>query len=113
MDKETILQEINNLKQAVENKDVPTLIQHIEKFGVDIRFNSPLTNYVKEILIEAIEEKVYENKGKLCIKRMNVYHEEITDIYIVENGKLMRNGIEAKWSSIGKLYTAYNQIKNK
>ena len=112
MEKQLIIEKLDILKNAVIDEDVESIIKMIGDFQIDTRFSSPLEEYVKDIIVQKIFDKVTKLKThKLKITRNTEYGGETYDYYIIEDGVLKRNGKNTKWTSLGKLYCAYKQIK--
>jgi len=73
---------------------------------------STVGDYVKEVMLNDIKTHIIGqgNDFVLRVSRKNVYGDETFDCYRVVDGNLHRNGIDAKWSNLNKLYKAYKQI---
>lgn len=109
--KDKLLAQIDNLRNAVVNNDVPTTISLISEIPIDTRSRSLVADYLRELMIASITEYISKRKsGKLKVERKSAYGESTFDFYLVKDGALCRNGSEAKWSAIGKLYQAYKKI---
>lgn len=109
--KEKLLKTINDFKTAVEKGDVQTLIGMYETLGIDTRKTTKLDDYLRSLMVDDIKAYVEKRaEKKYRVVRMGVYHEPTYDTYRIEDDKLLRNGTDVKWSSIGKLYAAYKQI---
>lgn len=104
---------LDNCKDAVIQKDIVALIHSAKSLGLDGNSNSPLLDFIKNLIIEDIKDFMIQNKkDSIKISRKNVYHEETFDWYSMENGELFRNGHKATFDSVGKLYVAYKRIHN-
>ena len=103
---------ITYLYEGVKNEDIDRLIKTFNILKLDTRYSSTLVDYVKELMLNKISEKVNKSKKKkIRIERMGEYNTKTFDCYIIEDNVLKRNGFNAKFTSIGKLYQAYIQIK--
>ena len=107
--KNDLLIKINNLRSAVENEDIDTLIPLIDNMGFDNRKLSMIMDYAQQLIINFISNYIKE-KG---LDKFRVERTETFDIYRICEGKLLRNGTNARFTSLGKLYCAYKYIKNK
>lgn len=108
-----LLEKTRALEKAITDEDVPTLIDAILFFKVDTRRYSALEEYCKKIIVEFIKNFIVENGVPfLKIKRLGIYKEWISDFYKLENGTVFRNHIDVKFSSLSRLYQAYNAIKD-
>ena len=110
--KQALLTPITELVKALYTEDIPTIIRLFDKVRIDSSYSSDLTMYIKELLIEDIKihlECCTRNR-KLKVTRKGEYNIDTFDIYTIKDNVLCRNGNDAKWSSIGKLYQAYKFI---
>ena len=104
---------LNDCKNAVIKRDIVALIDSAKSLGLDGNSNSPLLDFIKNLIIEDIKDFMIQNKkNSIKVSRKNVYHEETFDWYSLKNGELFRNGYKATFNSVGKLYTAYKRIYN-
>jgi len=112
MKKEELIRLLESTKEAVIKEDVTTLIQSIDRLKIDSRFSDPLGTYASDIIRSAITEHIEQKRlDALRVKRSGEYGSIVSDCYKIVDGVLMRNGTNAKWTSLGKLYQAYKQIK--
>lgn len=110
--KQILLTPIIELVKALYKEDIPTIIHLLDRNKIDLNYFSDIINYVKELLIDDIKvhlECCTRNKT-LRVDRKNVYHSDTFDIYTIKEGVLCRAGVDARWTSIGKLYQAYKFI---
>lgn len=97
--------------EAVENEDIPTLIESMKDLKIDTRCWSPVYNFTQQLLIQHIKDYILKKKKKIFkVKRIADYQMETEDWYTIKDGVLHRNGNDCKYSTIGKLCVAYNQI---
>ena len=109
--KQKLIDLLTDFRIAVEQEDVVTLINMFDKLGIDTKRYNPLGKFVCGLMIEDIKKAVFKKKdGILKVSRKNEYHEKTYDFYKIKDNTLLRNGHEAEWSSIGKLYQAYKKI---
>ena len=109
--KNKLLSLINDLKDAVEQDDITTIISVLSELGIDSRRRTPLGEFVCGLMIEDIKKAVLNEKdGIIKVGRKDVYHEVTYDYYKIKDGILLRNGHDTEWSSVGKLYQAYKKI---
>ena len=109
--KDKLLAQIDSLRNAVVNNDVSATISLISEIPIDTRSRSLVADFLRELMIASIIEYIGKRKsGKLKVERKGVYNESTFDYYLIKDGVLCRNGSDAKWSSIGKLYQAYKKI---
>ena len=102
---------LDSCKDAVIRKDIVALIGFAKSLGLDGNSNSPLLDFIRNLIIEDIKDFMIQNKKdsiKIC--RKNVYHEETFDYYSLKDGELFRNGHKTTFDSVGKLYVAYKNI---
>ena len=113
MSKSELLNKIDCLKQAVVTDCIDHLIEAISDLHIDFRYaNSPILEYIHKLLVENIT--IYlETHTTLRVSRTSEYGSKTFDTFILKEGKLLRNGVDAKFSNIYKLYNAYKFIKNK
>ena len=110
--KQILLTPIIELVKALYKEDIPTIIHLLDRNKIDLNYFSDIINYVKELLIDDIKvhlECCTRNKT-LRVDRKNVYHSDTFDVYTIKEGVLCRAGVDARWTSIGKLYQAYKFI---
>lgn len=107
--KNDLLIKIDNLRSAVENEDIDTLINLIDNMGFDNRKSSMIIDFCQQLIINFISNYIKE-KG---LDKLRVERTETFDIYRICEEKLLRNGTNARFTSLGKLYCAYKYIKNK
>ncbi len=104
---------LDNCKDAVIKKDIVALISSAKSIGLDGNSNSPLFDFIRNLIIEDIKNfMVQKKRDSIRISRKGVYHEDTFDWYSLKDGELFRNGFKAMYSSIGKLYMAYKRIHN-
>ena len=102
---------LDSCKDAVIKKDIVALIDSAKSIGLDNNSNSPLLDFIKNLIIENIKDFMIQNKKNFIkISRKNVYHEETFDYYSLKDGELFRNGHKTTFDSVGKLYVAYKNI---
>ena len=105
---------LERTEKAVRQQDVSSIIDCMNGFCIDNRRRSVLEEYASQICIETITEYIKtKNLSYLRISRKNEYNDNTFDRYVLDEGILKRNGTDVKWSSLGKLYTAYKQIIKK
>ena len=110
--KQVLLTPIIELVKALYKEDIPTIIHLLDRNKIDLNYFSDIINYVKELLIDDIKvhlECCTRNKT-LRVDRKNVYHSDTFDVYTIKDGVLCRAGVDARWTSVGKLYQAYKFI---
>ena len=113
MQKENITTLLDNCKNAIINRDIVALIDSAKSLGLDNNSNSPLLDFIRNLIIEDIKDfMVQSKKDSIRISRKNVYHQETFDWYSLKDGELFRNGFKVTFDSIGKLYIAYKRIYN-
>jgi len=109
--KQLLLTPITELVKALYTEDIPTIVHLLDKCKIH-SISSDVFNYVIELLIDNIKihiENCTEDR-KLKVTRKDVYHNDTVDTYTIRDNVLYRNGYDAKWSNIGKLYQAYKFI---
>ena len=111
MDKGTLLERIDSLRLAVVNNDVEAICAAIDDFKIDTNRTSPLADFTRGVVIEAIKDYVEKNGGRWKVTRKNVYHEDTFDVYTTLDEVLVRNMVNAKYTSLGKLLSAYRKIE--
>lgn len=105
---------LERTETAVRQQDVSTIIDCMNDFRIDNRKRSLLDEYARQICIETITEYIKtKNLSYLRISRKNEYNDDTYDRYVLDDGVLKRNGTDVKWTSLGKLYTAYKKIVKK
>lgn len=107
--KKEALEWITQLDSAVKNDDVHTLMRLINSSNL-VNYLPKIPNFVKVLLVNKIKNYVENNQTPLIISRTEAYNIETKDYYTIKDNILYRNGHDTKWSSIGKLYTAYKKI---
>lgn len=110
--KQVLLTPITKLVKALYTENIPTVIHLLDKVKIDSRYSSDLINYVTELLVEDIKRHLEccTRNRKLKVTRKDVYNIDTFDTYTIKDNVLYRNGNNANWSSIGKLYQAYKFI---
>lgn len=110
--KQALLTPITKLVKALYTKDIPTIIHLFTKVRIDSNYYSDVNTYVTELLIEDIKIHLecHTSNKKLKVNRKDVYNIDTFDIYTIKDNVLYRNGHDAKWTNIGKLYQAYKFI---
>lgn len=110
--KQILLTPITELVRALYTEDIPTIIRLLDEVRIDSSYFSDITNYVKELLIDDIKTHLEccTRNRTLRVDRKNIYHSDAFDVYTIKDGVLCRAGIDARWTSIGKLYQAYKFI---
>ena len=104
---------LDTCKDAIIKKDIVALIDSAKSLGLDGNSNSPLLDFIRNLIVEDIKDfMVQSKKDSIRISRKNVYHQETFDWYSLKDGELFRNGYKVTFDAIGKLYTAYKQIHN-
>ena len=112
--KEQLLEQICILKKAVETDDIEKLVHSIDSMKFDTRYSTGVIVYLTELIIKFISEHISRNGlDTLRVKRKGEYNTETYDTYQMCKGELYRNGHNAKWDSVGKLYQAYKYIKKR
>ena len=112
--KNDLLIKIDSLRNAVENEDIDILIHLIDNMGFDNRKSSIIMDFAKQIIINFISNYIKE-KGldTLRVSRTSDYGSKTYDIYQRCKEELFRNGTNVQWTSLSKLYQAYEYIKEK
>lgn len=110
--KEKLISQIEGLQRAIDSEDIPALINFMETLRIDTRYWSPIYDFTHQLLAKSIKDYILGKKKVLRIKRLAEYQIETTDVYSVKDDVLYRNGADCKWTSVGKLYSAYKQINN-
>ena len=111
MEKENVIELLNSLKNAIESENVPTIINLMGKLRIDTSFYSPITDVCRELITATIKDAVSKTPKKCRrIQRKGEYGTTTYDYYKIENNVLKRNGYDTKFTSVGKLYTAYKII---
>lgn len=110
--KQVLLTPITELVKALYAEDIPTIIHLLDEVKIDSRYFSDIINYVKELLIEDIKTHLEccTRNRTLRVDRKNIYRSDTFDVYTIKDGILCRAGIDARWTSIDKLYQAYKFI---
>lgn len=110
---ETIITQLNDLKESIKRKDIPMLIHMIDEMGFK-KGKSNIYEYTRTLLIDFIAKHLKNNHiQQLRVERRGVYGDATFDVYILRKDGLYRNGHETKWDDVGTLYVAYKQINNK
>lgn len=107
--KEHLLNNLTSLVDAVEAEDVTLLLNCMKSMGFSGMSSGPICDYAHDLLVKDISDYV-SKKGVLKVERTGEYGIKTEDYYRIDGAVLMRNGSDAKWSSIGKLYQAYKKI---
>lgn len=111
--KDKLISKIAKLTEAVENEDIPTLIESMKDLKIDTRCWSPIYDFTQQLIVQSIKDYMLRKKKNILrVKRIAEYSIETIDYYTIKDGVLHRNGSDCKYSTIGKLYTAYKQIHN-
>lgn len=111
MDKKKLIASIDALKEAVETESVEGLMEGIKALNIDTRSDSSgIVVLLKLCMVKYINSYV-GNYGTTKIEREAEYGTTTTDTYEIINTELCRNKYNAMFSTIGKLYQAYKQIK--
>lgn len=110
--KQVLLKPITELIKALYTEEIPTIIHLLDKVKIDSRYSSGVIKYVEELLIEDIKIHLecHTRNRKLKVTRKDIYNNDVLDVYTIKDGVLYRNGNEATWTNIGKLYQAYKFI---
>ena len=109
--KQRLIDLLTDFKEAVEQDNVEVMITMFDAFGIDSRRTTILDVHLRRLLIDDIKTAVQKRKrGVIKVKRKGVYGDTTFDFYKIVGDNLHRNGTDAKWTSICKLYTAYKQI---
>ena len=109
--KDELISKIAKLKEAVENEDIPTLIESMKEFKIDTRCWSPIYDFTQQLITQSIKDYMLKKEKKvLKVQRIGEYQIKTEDWYTVKEGVLHRNGCSCRYTSIGKLYTAYKKI---
>lgn len=111
MTQDELLKRIDSLRLAVENSDIEAICTAINDFRIDTRYSTPLIDFTRDIVTKAIKEHVENHGGTLRVKRKGEYNNDTTDTYTITDGVLMRNRDNVKYTSLGKLLSAYRKIK--
>lgn len=112
MTQEEIINELTDLISAIQKEDVSTIIKCMNTLKINYDF-SPLRGLTANFISKAIKEHIENTKESLRIQRKGAYDIISTDVYIIKDGIVYRNGYDIKWSALGKIYQAYKQIINK
>lgn len=111
--KEKLLNQVNDLKVAIESEDIPMLMQLIGDIKVDTRYSSALVEYTRNLLVVFIKEYIeWKGLDALKLKVKGIYGGVTTDYYTVVNGELKRNIHPTRWDSIWDLFEVYKYINN-
>lgn len=109
--KDKLISKIAKLQEAIENEDIPTLIEFMKDLNIDTRRWSPIYDFTQQLLIQGIKDYMLKKKKKVFkVKRIAEYQIETEDWYTIKDDVLHRNGSSCRYSSIGKLYIAYKKI---
>lgn len=108
--KQDVLDKVTALGRALMNEEVHDAIRLIGELKIDTQTYSPIVGYIREIILRTLTEKVSQMGGKFQVTRHGEYNTPNTDYYEIEDGVLNRNGTNAKFTSLGKLYQAYKTI---
>jgi len=109
--KQTILEQIEILKDRVEREDVQGLIDMIDEMRFVKDNRCSIYGYIRTLVIEFISEYMkFKNIDTIKIDRKSVYGGKTSDTYRIKEGDLYRNGHTTKFDSVGKLYKAYKHI---
>ena len=110
--KDKAMEVVASLYNGIKEENVDNLIKTFEVARVDTRYTTPIVEFVRELMLNKIQENVNKSKNHVFrVKRHSEYGGETFDFYRIEDGILIRNGSDAKYTSIGKLYQAYQQAK--
>lgn len=112
MTQEKLFDIFDKAKKAVEENDVQAMMETFSALKISAGYGSPLENYMSNIMVQTVKSHVTTSGKPLKVKRNGEYGTTVTDTYVLDGDTLKRNGCDAKWTSIGKLYQAYKQIKN-
>lgn len=108
-----LILQVRKLQEAIENEDIPTLIEFMRDFKIDTRCWSPIYDFTQQLLIQSIKDYILKKKNKVFkVKRIAEYQIKTEDWYTIKDGILHRNGYSCRYTTIGKLYVAYKQINN-
>lgn len=111
--KDKLILQVRKLQEAVENEDIPTLIESMKEFKIDTRCWSPIYDFTQQLIIQSIKDYMLKKKKKvLKVKRIAEYQIKTEDWYTIKDGVLHRNGCSCRYTTIGKLYVAYKQINS-
>jgi len=111
---ETIITQLNDLKESIKRKDIPMLIHMIDEMGFEKNGKSNVYKYTRTLLIDFIAKHLKNNHiQQLRVERRGVYGDATFDVYVLHKEELYRNGHKTTWDNVGKLYAAYKQINNK
>jgi hypothetical protein len=73
-----------------------------------------MMDFARQIIINFISDYIKEKDlDTLRVERAGEYDTKTYDTYQRCKEGLFRNGTNAQWTSLGKLYQAYKYIKNK
>lgn len=109
--KDKLISKIAKLKEAVENEDIPTLIECMRDFKIDTMCWSLIYDFTQQLLIQSIKDYMLKKKKEVFkVKRIAEYQTKTEDWYTINDGILHRNGCSCRYTTIGKLYVAYKKI---
>jgi len=110
--KERCIAALAGLVSGVEQGDIPAIIKGITDLRIDPGRGGALIYHTEEAIIADLTEEVRKREdGRLRVSRPGRYKEPVVDVYTLdESGELMRNQAPAKFTSLGKLYSAYKYI---
>ena len=113
MKKENLAEISLMLHNSIVTEDIVGLIGSIDALRLDKSY-SPVIGFTRNLIMREVQDYITENNLEcLRVRRKGEYNSYVTDDYTVKDNVLYRNGTYAKWSQIGKLYTAYEFITRK
>lgn len=106
--KDKLIKDFGDLQAAIQSEDIPAIIHQISTHKIESR---DLEDFTRGLLMDDIKQYIVDNKlKKLRINRTNEYGDPTFDCYMIEGARLIRNGSPARYTFLGKLYTAYKKI---
>lgn len=109
MTKTEIINTLFSLITAVKEDDIEKVAENTVDLGFQIRTNSPMNRYIKDVYVETIKGMVERSaEGKYDVENPG---KEPTDTYTIVGGQLHRNGKDVYTTQLANLFRAYKQIK--
>lgn len=109
--KNKLLEQIDVLKDRIEREDIQGLIDIVDEMRFEKSIRCSAYEFTQKLLIEFISEYIkHANLDTFKVIRSGEYGTTTYDTYQVCKDGLYRNGHNANWDSVGKLYQAYKYI---
>ena len=110
MTKTEIVNTLFSLITAVKEDDIEKVAENAVDLGFQIRTNSPMNRYIKDVYINTIKGRVEKSAyGNYIVQNPG---NEPSDTYTIVGGQLHRNGKDVYTTQLANLYRAYKQIKD-